>query len=566
MKKRYKGKGFAVILLTIAGLLAGSMTSYGMVYLSDAPYDWEGNADSRDDDSPGYADSGSGPGAVSDPAGEQGVMADPAVTQVPLTERYHDDYKIYEESVNGMFFFYTNVSNGGITDQSVTLDMPQNVFCSVEKDGAEYDYVPGQAFSEYGTYVVRVTAVEDTSLPFSEQKEYRALFRFRIQAKPPGEAQEGEGSQGFPGSVRNDGVDAASGWQGDAGWPVGGNSGTGAGVSGFSGSGPGSLESVSEHVDPLETVAGEMAGEEMTGEEMMAGEMTGEEMTGRGEDSGEESRDGAGQEAGNDQAQEGAAGEGYGPGSYNERIQAYDSSRGRYEVTFGNGRTLISNVPEGYMGPGTVELLVSEGEGSIYRNDELLEFAESMSFKDPGYYRLGIDGQMYSFVIASAVGSMDYYMAPVGMKFSGVYFEGEPEELPKGRYLPMREDGQYQIVMTGEAGEALEVVLRKDTQPPQAAVHIKGGTAQLQYGSDDIERVILEKNGELLEGFAGYTIDSPGSYRLTVVDEAGNTSSTEFSLRYRVNLYGIVAVVLAVLLIAGGVVFVIHVKKTVKVR
>lgn len=173
---------------------------------------------------------------------------------------------------------------------------------------------------------------------------------------------------------------------------------------------------------------------------------------------------------------------------------------------------------------------------------------------------------MWSFTIASAVGSTDYYMAPQGLEFTGVYFEGEPKELPKGRYLPMREDGQYQIHMAGEGGEALEVVLRKDTKPPQIAVHVKGGKAQIQYGSDDIEKVILEKNGEIQEGFAGYTIDSPGSYRLTAVDEAGNTSSTEFSLKYQVNMYGIVAVVLVILLIAGGAVFVIHVKRTVKVR
>lgn len=120
--------------------------------------------------------------------------------------------------------------------------------------------------------------------------------------------------------------------------------------------------------------------------------------------------------------------------------------------------------------------------------------------------------------------------------------------------------------MTGESGEVLEVVLRKDTEAPQVTVNIRGGTAQIQYISDDIEKVTLEKDGEIQEGFAGYTIDSPGAYRLTAVDEAGNASSTEFTLKYQVNMYGIVAVVLVILLIAGGAVFVIHVKKTVRVR
>ncbi len=554
MKKRYRGKGAAVVLLTVIGLLAGAITSQGVVHVLAAPYDWEGNADGSGPGGLKYIDSGFGPGAVSGSREEQEITAGPAVEQVTLAQQYHDDYKIYEESINNLFFFYANVSNGGITDQNVTLDIPQNIFCSVEKDGAEYDYVPGQTFSEYGTYVVRVTAVEDTSMPFSEQKEYRALFRFRIQEKPPEEIQEGEGSQGFSASILKDGLSAVSGWQEGGIWPDTENSQTGEGETERDESDPESLKSEPESADASET---------------SAEEMTDGKITQNGEDGMEENQNGAekdGKEAENHKNREDAAGEGSGQGAYRQRTQVYNSSRGRYEVAFDNGRTLSSNVPEGYLGPSTVELLVSEGEGSLYRNDELLEYAESMSLKEPGSYRLDIDGQMWSFTIASAVGSTDYYMAPQGLEFTGVYFEGEPKELPKGRYLPMREDGQYQIHMAGEGGEALEVVLRKDTKPPQIAVHVKGGKAQIQYGSDDIEKVILEKNGEIQEGFAGYTIDSPGSYRLTAVDEAGNTSSTEFSLKYQVNMYGIVAVVLVILLIAGGAVFVIHVKRTVKVR
>ena len=554
MKKRYRGKGAAVVLLTVIGLLAGAITSQGVVHVLAAPYDWEGNADGSGPGGLKYIDSGFGPGAVLGSEEEQEITAGPVVEQVTLAEQYHDDYKIYEESINNLFFFYANVSNGGITDQNVTLDIPQNIFCSVEKDGAEYDYVPGQTFSEYGTYVVRVTAVEDTSMPFSEQKEYRALFRFRIQEKPPEEIQEGEGSQGFSASILKDGLSAVSGWQEGGIWPDTENSQTGEGETERDESDPESLKSEPESADASET---------------SAEEMTDGKITQNGEDGMEENQNGAekdGKEAENHKNREDAAGEGSGQGAYRHRTQVYNSSRGLYEVEFDNGRTLSSNVPEGYLGPSTVELLVSEGEGSLYRNDELLEYAESMSLKEPGSYRLDIDGQMWSFTIASAVGSTDYYMAPQGLEFTGVYFEGEPKELPKGRYLPMREDGQYQIHMAGEGGEALEVVLRKDTKPPQIAVHVKGGKAQIQYGSDDIEKVILEKNGEIQEGFAGYTIDSPGSYRLTAVDEAGNTSSTEFSLKYQVNMYGIVAVVLVILLIAGGAVFVIHVKRTVKVR
>ena len=564
MKKRYKGEMFAFALLTVAGLFAGTITSQGAVYVSETPYVRDSDGDGSDYSGPRSTDSDIGPGAVPSTAKEQEVTAGPAVTQVTLAEQYHEEYKIYEESINGLFFFYTNVSNGGITDQNVTLDMPQNVFCSVEKDGAEYEYVPGQTFSEYGTYVVRVTAVEDTSAPFSEQKEYRALFRFRIQEKPPEETEEGEEVSGFPEGFVNDGFGMSSRGPESGLWPNGGSFGTGEEESGLGEGVPGSLESEPEKMEVSETSDGETADGEIPGGEEAGSEENQEGAAGDGEAGSEENQEGA-KEDGEARKENEAEKEGI-PGTYRERTQTYDSQRGRYDVVFGNGRTLSSNVPEGYMGPSVVELLVSEGEGSICRNDEPLEYAESMSLKEPGYYCLDIDGQKWSFAIASAVGSADYYLAPAGMEFTGVYFDGEPEKLPEGRYLPMKEDGQYQIGMTGESGEVLEVVLRKDTEAPQVTVNIRGGTAQIQYISDDIEKVTLEKDGEIQEGFAGYTIDSPGAYRLTAVDEAGNASSTEFTLKYQVNMYGIVAVVLVILLIAGGAVFVIHVKKTVRVR
>ncbi len=61
-------------------------------------------------------------------------------------------------------------------------------------------------------------------------------------------------------------------------------------------------------------------------------------------------------------------------------------------------------------------------------------------------------------------------------------------------------------------------------------------------------------------------IDRPGQYRLTVTDEAGNVASSQFVVRYRVDRYGVFAVVLVILLFTAGAVFVIHTKRTVKIR
>ena len=132
------------------------------------------------------------------------------------------------------------------------------------------------------------------------------------------------------------------------------------------------------------------------------------------------------------------------------------------------------------MGPSAVELSVSEGEAELYRDDEPVEYTRNMSISEQGYYRLDVDGQIWSFTIASAVNRMEYYLLPAGMEVTGVSLDGEALETPEGRYVHMKDDGQYRIAMAGKDGDVLEAVIRKDTEPPQFSVDVKGGALVLR--------------------------------------------------------------------------------------
>ncbi len=121
-------------------------------------------------------ESSGGPGAATAET-DSTVLTGPYVEQVTLQERYHEEYKVYEESMADLFFFYASVGNGGITHEAVTLDIPQNISYTMEMDGLPYAYQSGQPVGAYGTYVVRLTGIEDETVPFYEQKEYRAVFR-----------------------------------------------------------------------------------------------------------------------------------------------------------------------------------------------------------------------------------------------------------------------------------------------------------------------------------------------------------------------------------------------------
>ena len=501
------------------------------------------------------------------------ILDEPLVNQVTLKEQYHEDYQVYEESMADVFFFYSNVGNGGITHESVFLDIPQNLSYTIEMNGVPWDYIPGQPISDYGTYVVRLTGIEDENVPLYEQKEYQAVFRFRIQQKPPKETEESREV------AVEAGAPAGMEWQSYTydGRPLEEESEEGQDVFRVSGAANGQSEEVKEESgESLEdnmAASGSREGleeneEGLAGnEEGLAGneESLGNEELAEGAQDGNDSQEGRNEESG-----EGGKAE---PGSINNgfisRTQDYDAASKRYHVTFSDGLELVSNVPEGYIGPDAVEVSVSPaGRESLvlYRDDEPIDYVHGDSFTEPGHYRLEVNGQPWSCTIASYLKEASVFAAPAGLRFTSAVLNGEPLELSSDRYVWLEEDGAYQFVLEGENGAVLHTGLAKDSEPPQVEVKLKGGNATIQYLSDDIEEILLERDGEAVEGFSGYSVSQPGSYRLVVRDKAGNEAEAKFSLSYRVNRYGIIAVVLLILLAAGGVAFVVHTKRSVRIR
>ncbi len=527
------------------------------LFVYDGEYEWEEEEAPEFYSDSGYDDEAYGQGGYAlNPGMETDsiILDGPAVNQVTLQEQYHEDFKVYELSMDDRFFFYASVGNGGITNQPVTLDIPHNITYTMEKDGLPWDYAPGQTISEYGTYVIRLTGVEDTKAALSEQAEYRAVFRFRIQAKPMPDAEEASG-----------GTSASSGGSGWTSFTYDGRPLSEEQESSVLNILPGGAEEREEEGESSQS-------EEESQEEEAEG--TGEENPTEGDPRDESQAENEGEPEGigeeNGEGAEATAGaiapaeNGFWP-----RTQKYDTGSRQYQVTFTDGSGLGANVPEGYMGSGPVAITVPKAEEEravLYRDDEPVEYVWGDSLTEPGHYRAELEGGAWSCTIASYVSGTDYYPAPAGMEFVSAFLDGEPMELSSRAWMPMEQDGQYQFTLEGQGGETLEGMLLKDTTPPEIGVTVKGGTAAIQYLSEDIETIRLEKNRELVEGFSGYAIDSPGDYLLTVADYAGNEASSRFTLKYRVNRYGVVAVVLVILLILGGAVFVVHTKKTVKIR
>lgn len=502
----------------------------------------------------GAEDVYNGPGAAQAALAEDSALAGPKIHEVSMGEKYHSDYDLYEHSIDGKYFIYSNVSNGGITDRPVYVEIPVDVFCTAEKDGVPMDYVSGQMLSARGTYVMRLIAVYDKNVPLSQQEEYRTVFRFRIDEK------------------RQDASGAVSGAAGALTRQIDGLTGSDtAGIlnqiaseSGLAGddiaaaladqlfSESGKVKEAGEgSLDGMQTEAGNT--DETQESALGQDEDSGQEGSGQGEDS---SREGSGQESDSGQEDREASG----------RSQVYLEDEKMYLVTLENGFTFRSSVPEGMIINQSVAIYPEEGQYILYRGEEEVSLNERQETAEYGSYRLVSGDYEFTFEINNTYVNRDTFTAPKGTRIFTASFNGNTLDTGEGTLLTMETDGSYLVTLKGAYGEILEVELNRDTEPPAVEVRIEGQTAQISYASKDLASVTLSKNGGEPQEFNGFTITETGNYILTVTDRASNQTLKEFSLRYKINMYGVVAIAAVVTAAAAGAVILIRKKRNLTVR
>ncbi|MEG1145317.1 MAG: hypothetical protein RSE05_08135 [Clostridium sp.] len=205
-KKEYT---FALAVMAIA--LVPSFSSYAaeqsqnktfMDYYSGSYASVEDVVDAVDEevsDWEGKLEAVTGPAIKKIKEEQRGLGDGPVINELTLSGQYHEEYDVYELSMDNKYFLYSNVDNGGITDKIVYVEIPQGLMYSMEKDGNPIHYTSGQKVGEHGTYVLNLTAVKDTTVPMYRQEEYRAIFRFRIQDKAPVSETGEDGSFTGPG-------------------------------------------------------------------------------------------------------------------------------------------------------------------------------------------------------------------------------------------------------------------------------------------------------------------------------------------------------------------------------
>lgn len=424
-----------------------------------------------------------------------GSETDSYTVQSALYERYNAQYDLYEESLNNLFFFYGNVSNGGFATLPVSFDIPSNLSYTLEQGGVQIPYTAGQEIKEIGNYVLRISGNYEGIV-------YQGTFRFTIREEIMEETADPD-MEAIP--LSDDMIQDSS-------------------------------EAVSQ--ERLDAIV-EMAGAELEAQQQSIPTV----------------RSGTAEEA-------------------LGMVQDFHMETDTYCYTLKTGTVINANVPNGAIVNGGVSVQMPDFvTAAVFHDGEPYEISGT-NFSEEGIYRIVFQENSLAFatsyqsereypmlvfrIVNSPIGVMGIYNAPLHTEIIQVAYEGESlydsdaegeDETPPLAYYRMDKDGRYCFTMRDEvSGYTYSFELTRDTQAPQFDVSIKNGRADIVYLSSDIASYELIVNGNPQTDFSPTRMEGKGVYELSVIDIAGNETSTTFVLSDAVNYASLTAIVILLLM------------------
>lgn len=572
-------------LLTPMTGLAAEVISYSKV-VSDTPGE-AGSNYSGSSTSPGTTledliKSGPGTGTVSGSGSGTGMTAGsdssgtagngPKLVDVTPTERYYEEYDIYSESINGQYFFYSNVGNNGMTSKPVSVDFPANISYTMEKDGVVTPYTSKQKVSDYGTYLFRILITEDAAKPVSEQTVYRSVFMFRIQPKAEKPAAaSGQTESGTGNGTVSEAYNMLSG-VGD----LAGQYGQGMELEGLTDLLTSAADELDNEKDKelLRNLLQELAAEkESASAEDSSGETQAEVESitfGESEPTDENRGDAESKAADEEKEKTAAAVVDANPmASLVHTATSYISARGTYRTEFEDGSFVEVTTPNGMIGNTKVyvslEGLKTGNDMTLLKNGKEEALPEGGVFDQPGSYCLlcRTEGGIYpySFRILDVADSyLDYYTLPEGVELTSFEIDGRPvdpeiyQDSNGVTRLDFTKEGFYSISMSDPKGLDFDAELVIDRTPPKVSVEKGKGKVNLSYNAQEVKEIILkDKEGET--SFVQLDeVTTPGSYEAEFYDYAGNVTRVSFEVKRQINLATLAVIGMAIVLLVLAIV------------
>ena len=248
----------------------------------------------------------------------------------------------------------------------------------------------------------------------------------------------------------------------------------------------------------------------------------------------------------------------------------YDTLTRRYAIPAA-GIIFYSTVPPGIvLGKNAgVQLEVPLGVGhNLYGSGEEIPFEEKITVQQPGSYVLQLQGnglnETASFrftILDGRATQMREYRLPAGFRMEYTSYEGEEETVLYGDYAEMELEGSYSFRYSSPvSGDTYEISMSVDhTAPTLALPEVKDGEADGPVTVADLEPgavIEVEYKGEKKYIRNPEAIlDQPGTYNLTVTDEAGNSTQYTFLINIYFNPSAVAAIVLLAAAVIGTIVY-----------
>lgn len=428
-----------------------------------------------------------------------------------ITERNIPSYGLYEEIIANQVVFYSNVQNGAVVEYPVTLDLPENVSVSVDKDGKKFNYTAGEPFEEVGRYSLTLTVEGKDLLGGSENEVFYGLFRFWIMEPSDESNPDGDSSDDsdFDSSDESDESDFSSDISDDSS------------SSGESGS-PDDPSNPDDN-PPEETGTLLPKTDKAVGLSQYVLE---------------------------------------------NRIRAVTDKGTEFFCNIPAGMTTSNPVSLELPSLAEYKMLINGEEA------ENFEFNKTITARGE-YKLLIIEGDgeipaEFEFtVIGKNINAITQYSVPDGCKIDKATFN-KFEIRTNGNSVDLGSEGAYSFdVYCGDY--LLEESFTLDNTPPEFIVNgidengkAKGVTVFIELVSDDIDDYAVYRNTKPYKKTLELT--EAGEYGIIVYDKAGNSSTLEFEIIYQMDTMAIVAVILAGALVVAGIVFFIITRKKFSIR
>ena len=242
----------------------------------------------------------------------------------------------------------------------------------------------------------------------------------------------------------------------------------------------------------------------------------------------------------------------------------YDRNTGRYYNLVGNN-SFSSTVPNGSVLPKnkTVGFTIPSGmTATLFRNGDPMTDVDLNYITETGNYVLEVksanssDAVAFRFrIIPDLVNSLPELTLPDGFSFDYVTQNSESLTLDHSNYIQFLSDGSYSMSWScPDIGQQYSLSFTLDTQPPVLELpEIQNGQAWSEVTvtvPEDAASVLIQQEGASSRNISSQTtLKEPGTYTLTVLDQAGNSAQYTFTIHVYLNLSALAGIGL---LLAGA--------------